>query len=63
MDAWFSPSIIEVTISFNPTSYSTNEGERVDFLIELTGETQVTVAAMFQTRDVTAVGKLVDLAI
>jgi hypothetical protein len=57
----FSFYIIEVTISFNPTSYTANEGERVDFLIELTGEAQVTVAAMFQTRDVTAIGKLVDL--
>ena len=56
MHAWFSP-VTEVTISFNPTSYTVNEGETVSFLVELAGETQVNVVAMFQTRGVTAIGK------
>ena len=49
---------LEVTISFNPTSYTVSEGELVDLNIELAGEAQVnvTVAVMFQTRSVTAIG-------
>ena len=57
MHAWFSPIIVEVTISFNLTSYSVSEGERVDFQIELVGEAQASVVAMFQTRSVTAIGE------
>lgn len=57
MHAWFSPIIVEVTISFNPTSYTISEGERVDFRMELAGEAQASVVAMFQTRSVTAIGE------
>ena len=56
MDTCFSP-VTEVTISFNPTSYTVSEGEAVEFLVELAGETQANVVAMFQTRGVTAIGK------
>ena len=47
---------LEVTISFNPTSYTVSEGELVDLNIELAGEAQVNVAVMFQTRSMTAIG-------
>ena len=45
----------EVTVSFNPTSYTINEGERVDFLLELTGEAQASVVVMFETSDGSAI--------
>ena len=52
----FSFPTAEVTVSFNPTSYTVNEGERVDFLLELTGEAQASVVVMFETRDGSAIG-------
>ena len=48
----------EVTISFNPTTYMVEEGQSVSFIVELTGDASMSVPFLFQTSDVSAIGKL-----
>ena len=49
--------IAEVTVGFNPTSYSDEEGQAISFIIDiLEGQAQADVFVNFATSDVTASG-------
>jgi hypothetical protein len=47
----------EVTISFNPDTYTVEEGQDVTFMIQLIGQAAIDVQINFQTADGTAIGK------